>query len=574
MNKVLAYFSIIFMMILFFLAAETVSAEEYYFYKDNIYIYPQVQDYSVVSINEIMPNPEGSDTDYEWIELYNESEQEIDLTDCKIDGRVFEAGTIISSKSYFVVAKDLLDEDLDDESFENRWGNGSDIWGDDDSEDYDAQELAISMKNSSDSVVLECDDYIEEVEWTDAESGQSFSKDENGDWTDEYMVTPGDENQAPEPIVYSHKILISEVYPSPQSEEVEWVELYNFSDKKIDLTEWSIGDNSKNQMLEDLIVKADSYLVLSDEDLKITLNNSGDKITLSDPNEELVDTFKYIETDKGISNIRKWKDGKYENKVVQSKKPTKGKRNVFVDPDDVFSDIKVESIKKVREKKPESNVAIEGVVTVEINKLGSKAFYIQDSSGGIQVYLYDEALWKNFQVGDKLRVFGELKESYGEMRLYANDENSIKKISSENKIEPYIIKTGSISNSVEGRLVFISGKIVETSGNTFYINDGTGKVKVYIKSTSGIDVPDKEKGQFAGVTGIVSQYGSGDEGFRVLPRANDDIRISNEPVKFGDVLGVTGVSIFSIQYVGLFMFIYFSFKKINTIYSKYQSSMI
>ena len=80
--------------------------------------------------------------------------------------------------------------------------------------------------------------------------------------------------------------------------------------------------------------------------------------------------------------------------------------------------------------------------------------------------------------------------------------------------EPIEILTGEYQN-YENKLVVIVGKVTSTSGNTFYIDDGSGEVKVYIQSKTGIDKPEMRTGDIFKVIGIVDIYGSV---WRILPR--------------------------------------------------------
>lgn len=526
-------------------------------------------DYSYIIMNEVMPNPEGSDSDYEWLELYNDFDEEIDLSDCTIDLKDIPEGTSIGVESYLIAAKDLLDKDGDGQSFETRRGNGSGVWGDSEEENYSVIELNISMKNSDDSVSLVCSDYEDTFEWENAESGQSFSIDEDGEWTDEYLVTPGQANKPIPEIIYSHDILITEVYPSPYStnDENEWIELYNFGDEDIELEGWQIEDNSKKQVFEgSIIVKAKAYLVLELDDLSITLNNSGEILTLYDPNEDEVDSFEYEKTAKGISNIRKFTNGEYSIGVgvFQTKAVTKGLENIFVDPEDLFYGVEILNIRDARSYEIGEQVCVNGIITVEFGKLGSKIFYIQDKTGGIQIYLSKEDFWNDYKIGDEIQVLGELKETKGEARIYVKEENAIKSISFDNDISPNTTTTGDIGEGMEGVFVVITGEIVETSGKSFYIDDGSGRVKILIKSSTDIETPEKKKGQYAGIIGIVSQYGEDEEGsYRVLPRYVSDIIISDEPLSYGEVLAVTGMDINWLRLSG------FGFLGIASIFMKY-----
>lgn len=70
-----------------------------------------------ILLSEIMPDPEGSDTDAEWIELYNASTENVDLGNWTLDDEeggsdpyVFSAGSVIEAQDFLVVYR--VDSDL------------------------------------------------------------------------------------------------------------------------------------------------------------------------------------------------------------------------------------------------------------------------------------------------------------------------------------------------------------------------------------------------------------------------------------------------------------------------------
>jgi hypothetical protein len=89
------------------------------------------------------------------------------------------------------------------------------------------------------------------------------------------------------------EIRINEVYPSPDTGENEWLELYNFGSQNIDLTNWKLTDLSTSQSLTGMTINSKSYLVIEASNLKITLNNAGDEITLKNPAGNIVDSLNY-----------------------------------------------------------------------------------------------------------------------------------------------------------------------------------------------------------------------------------------------------------------------------------------
>jgi len=87
--------------------------------------------------------------------------------------------------------------------------------------------------------------------------------------------------------------------------------------------------------------------------------------------------------------------------------------------------------------------------------------------------------------------------------------------------EPVEIKTGNIAN-YRDYLVKVLGEITRTSGNTFYIDDGSGEIKVYIQEKTGIDKPEMHTGDIFEIIGVVNLYRNT---WRLLPQKQDDIKL-------------------------------------------------
>ena len=533
-------------------------------------VYSQDVNYSDIKLNEIMPNPVGNDNDYEWIELYNNSNEDLSLDNCLIDNIGFPLDSKINKSSYLVIAKDVSDIDQNGKSFEEVWGNNSGVWGDDETENYEVLDLNISLKNSNDIITFTCGDYEDNYGWEVSSEGQSYSLTSDGDWTDTYNITPGFVNKPKEEIKYYKDVIITEIYPSPksQSEENEWIEIYNFGTNDISLVDWGIKDNTSTYKIrENLILKSKNYIVIDFINTSISLNNSGEMIYILNPGGEEMDIFNYENTSKGISNIRLLNNGVYSEEIYQTQEPTKGLDNIYIDLDDVFYNYEILDIKKAKEKDLSEIVCVEGVVTSELGILGTNTFYIQDISSGIQIYFNNDYLDKNIKLKDNLKVLGELKDKSGEKRIYVNDESNLLLLESNNDINPSIVKINNISDEFVGSLITVYGRISSTSGDTFYISDSVKELKVLVKTTTNIETPDKKKGQYAKITGILAQYGNDENSLRLLPRYDEDILISDNPIDSSDYLVNTGQNLMIYIVFGSFLLLIFLIYYLNTVFN-------
>jgi hypothetical protein len=115
-----------------------------------------------------------------------------------------------------------------------------------------------------------------------------FSTNKNSS-TNSYQIKPSD-------------IVINEIYPQPdyRKGEEEWIELYNRTDKVLNLDNFSIEDNtSKPRFLSNITITAHGYYVLKkNKDFNFSLNNSGDIIVLKF-NELIIDQVTYGDFEDG-----------------------------------------------------------------------------------------------------------------------------------------------------------------------------------------------------------------------------------------------------------------------------------
>ncbi|MEW5923403.1 MAG: lamin tail domain-containing protein [Candidatus Zixiibacteriota bacterium] len=112
-----------------------------------------------LEINEVMANEPGGNVMLEWIELYNNTDNDFPLAfySLKIDNSVILLPTTrIFPYEYMVLCRKLISDSVS-AGFEEIWGNGSGYWGDDSTiESYRAIELSgIGLTNSGGSVELE-----------------------------------------------------------------------------------------------------------------------------------------------------------------------------------------------------------------------------------------------------------------------------------------------------------------------------------------------------------------------------------------------------------------------------------
>lgn len=226
-------------------------------------------------LNEFLANPEGADTDLEWIELFYAGEGNFELTgwEIRVDDKV-----ILTFDNQQILAGEYKLLGLPGSKLPNCSSRPCSI--------------RLSLWNGEQEV--------DSVDYDHTTSSVSWSRTAKGNWTEEYQNSPGAENLPPPPIIKT--LLISEIYPSPNSGEEEWIEIFNWGTGDIDLTNWQISDLSSKSNLPGEVISPGQYLLLSD--LSITLNNTGDTISLIAPDGEVANELVYGSTKKGEAVAR------------------------------------------------------------------------------------------------------------------------------------------------------------------------------------------------------------------------------------------------------------------------------
>ncbi len=510
-----------------------------------------------IIITELVPNPEDDDRENEFIEIYNQGNIAANISGWTMEDKlgktkqfIFPESTTLSPKEYRVFYRPETKITL------NNSGDG------------------VILKNSSGKIISETPASGAALEdW-------SWSRGENDNWAWSLTPTAGKENvferEEKSPLTppsqggkkkgyplishlqgaekeksfdFSDEIIINEIFPNPegqdnQNKNYEWIELYNSSDRKINLYGWQIDDiingGSKPYFIEDdLEISARSYLTMDYSRTKIVLNNDGDEINLLDPDGKIISRVVYKKGGKKGWSWSRNKDGEWEWNPT----PTPGTENVFEGGDqgdegddgnkeEETGNRKLEtergnskdnpieiSISEAKKLARYSWVKVQGIVSAPPGVFGEKTIYL--SGSGIQVYSYQENL-PNFKIGDLVEVIGRISEIGGEKRILLSQADDLKIISHQKEPEPIIVLTGDVGEPIEGYLVTVEGKVTETSGSVFYLDDGSGEVKIYIKPSTGIKKPSVKKGDWMVVTGQVSRTSTS---YRILPRFQNDVRL-------------------------------------------------
>lgn len=272
-----------------------------------------------VVINEFVSDP--TDDDVEWIELFNKTNNSINL-----DGwTIKEGGGAITALSGLLGAN-KEDRYLVIEKPKGKLNNKGDIivlrntidslidkvvygdWDDgniDDNAPIAIDPFSIARKIDGQNNFNNLDDFCVSIKPTKG-SGNIITDVNNGE----------EEIENRKKYDYSNNIIISEVFPNPVGKDIdgEFIELYNNGDSVADLTGWRLGDKSKKRYLfeadsnsiesstivkkNNFVLDVGEYLTIYRGESKIALNNSKEVIKLFQPLED--EPIQIVEYEKSI----------------------------------------------------------------------------------------------------------------------------------------------------------------------------------------------------------------------------------------------------------------------------------
>ncbi len=520
---------------------------------------------SQIIINEILANPVGSDNDDEWIELYNRGASSVNLANWKLSDKTDRkytiraddyATTTINAFSYFVVYRKESGIALNN--------------------DGDAVELYQPNDNLLDNI-----EYIQSAQenWSYAKSGGSWfwtvestpglqniikADDEeecqcNCPVEQENKETKNQENKKEE-VIYNPEdyqgLRINEFMANPAGpDSSEWIEIYNSSSSILNLAGFQLDDEEGGsrpyKFTASSTITAFGYLLINREESKIALNNNQDTVRLINPDDEVFLAVNYEKAKEDWS----YDFLDVDEEWYWSLNPTPGQKNIIIEeiPEEGQLEIAAElstevlvmdgmefpfySITEIKKLEKGIKVQTVGMVIVPPVILGKSVIYIAEVDSmanqviplsGIQLYS-SSGEFPELKVGEVIEVTGKTSEVQGEKRINLIKDSQINTIKQLSVNKPELTAIDDITDEFIGSLIFISGELVEQKGSNYYIDDGTGEIRVYLKKTAPIEKPEIEEGYYIDVAGILTLTTSG---YRLLPRFQEDIDV-------GQILGVS-----------------------------------
>jgi hypothetical protein len=333
-------------------------------------------------------------------------------------------------------------------------------------------------------------------------------------------------------------VVLNEILPTPNGVDWdgdgaadyqdEWIELYNAGSTTVGLGGWRVQEASGATYVIplDTNLAPAGYLVLYRRETGLALNNDDETVGLYRADGTSADHYEYGDGPSYDVGLCRLPDG---NGDWHSRcDPTPGGPNRALP---AAGPVKA-SIYEARHMDWGSWVKLRGHVTVPPGVFGQRTAYIQDSTGGIKVYLpKDHRLWAN--PGDRVEVTGHTRMYYGELEINVSERQDVHLLEAGDPLPPLPIGTGVMVEPYEGMLVLLDGWTVDFErGGHFWTDDGSGWARIYLDRDAGITRPWLEVGQPLQVVGVVSQYTEEDPpvgGYRLMPRYPFDLVIPEPP---------------------------------------------
>jgi hypothetical protein len=214
-------------------------------------------------IAELLPDPVGRDTEYEYLTLRSTSDTAQDLTGWQVS---------VGKKLYTLPAGTQL-------------GAGESL-------QLLRSETGLALTNTGSTVTLLDPTGLAVHSVTYAKAGEGVLFTWNGAALTQHKATTtsttksSKSNASIQTGTLSSEVRISEVLPNPagSTDDGEYIELHNFGKTPVDLAGWTLTDAAgKEYRITEALLPPEGYLVLPRSETRLALNNSGtESVTLHD----------------------------------------------------------------------------------------------------------------------------------------------------------------------------------------------------------------------------------------------------------------------------------------------------
>ncbi len=179
-------------------------------------------------------------------------------------------------------------------------------------------------------------------------------------------------------------------------------------------------------------------------------------------------------------------------------------------------------------------VRVRGVVTLGTGLIDPPSAVIQDSSGAILLRVGDE--FGALRRGEQVEVNGRRSTRSGMLSIQLTEMP--RQLGAKAEPGPARRGTGEVGEDLEAQLVIARGAVTaaplrSSAGNVFFtIDDGSGELRVAVAAAADIEVGVVLRGSWVEIRGVLGQETTGSQpqrGYRLWPRASDDIDLITAP---------------------------------------------
>lgn len=299
----------------------------------------------------------------------------------------------------------------------------------------------------------------------------------------------------------ANKVVITEVYPSPESGDDEWIEIYNNDSHSINLKDYvieektSTGITNRKSPLPDVTIAPSEYYVVYEEDLTISLNNSGDSIYLFDINGNQINKFSYTQVSTSQSVGRKFENGVFSEETFILMSPTPKGEN--------------------RSVSSKNNLELPFYTILDINSLqGGTEFMLKANIiGSVDKYVFLED--NTIRIKAKLTTMldRDLLNTFSLIKAKVVTQNGAKNIEiNPGNIEildyidpaPVALNLFNPKTSDVGKLVAISAVVDQVYSNRVRVRLSNDTFSVYFNGPANL--LELKKGTILNIIGVVDYY--------------------------------------------------------------------
>ena len=311
---------------------------------------------------------------------------------------------------------------------------------------------------------------------------------------------------------------LSEFYPNTDGHDAtdEFIELENTGDQPVSLNGWSMTDASGDTFLfeKDAFIAAHTFKTFLHTETNLSLNNSGDTITLIASDESIVDTQTYAQAKTLLTYARtkdvwNWTQTRTPNEpnTLSGNSPSIQSATPNTPPTTQSNGAKSSALLTIAEAKQRTagtRVKINGMVTALPNTFNSQTMYVQDETGGIQIFKSD-CQFPTLIEGQFITISGILSHINGEARIKVMNQTSLAVGSIVNAVTPSTFTSGDASSV--GSLMTIAGIITSKSGTRLALDVDGETIRVDLPKTTTAVYRTGERVQ---VSGILAKNKSGE----------------------------------------------------------------